>query len=40
MKIACIQLSSGENYENNFKKDQSYSNQDINDDWDSADNDW
>ena len=25
---------------NNFKKDQSYSNQDINDDWDSADNDW
>ena len=26
--------------DNNFKKDQSYSNQDINDDWDSADNDW
>ena len=25
---------------NNFKKDQSYSNQDIKDDWDSADNDW
>ena len=24
----------------NFKKDQSYSNQDIKDDWDSADNDW
>ena len=26
--------------ENNFKKDQSYSNQDIKDDWDNADNDW
>ena len=26
--------------DNNFKKDQSYSNQDIKDDWDSADNDW
>jgi len=26
--------------DNNFKKDQSYSNQDIEDDWDSADNDW
>ena len=26
--------------ENNFKKDQSYSNQDIKDDWDKADNDW
>ena len=25
---------------NNFKKDQSYSNQDINDDWDNPDNDW
>jgi len=25
---------------NNFKKDQSYSNQDIKDDWDNADNDW
>jgi len=25
---------------NNFKKDQSYSNQDINDDWDNSDNDW
>ena len=24
----------------NLKKDQSYSNQDINDDWDNADNDW
>ena len=24
----------------NFKKDQSYSNQDIKDDWDIADNDW
>ena len=24
----------------NFKKDQSYSNQDIKDDWDNADNDW
>jgi len=26
--------------DNNFKKDQSYSNQDIKDDWESADNDW
>jgi len=26
--------------DNNFKKDQSYPNQDINDDWDNADNDW
>ena len=26
--------------DNNFKKDQSYSNQEIKDDWDSADNDW
>ncbi len=26
--------------ENNLKKDQSYSNQDIKDDWDNADNDW
>ena len=26
--------------DNNFKKDQSYSNEDIKDDWDSADNDW
>jgi len=26
--------------ENNFKKDQRFSNQDIKDDWDSADNDW
>ena len=26
--------------DNNFKKDQSYSNQDIKDDWDTADNDW
>ncbi len=26
--------------DNNFKKDQSYSNQDIKDDWDSADDDW
>ena len=26
--------------DNNLKKDQSYSNQDINDDWDNADNDW
>ena len=26
--------------DNNFKKDQSYSNQDIKDDWDDADNDW
>jgi uncharacterized membrane protein YciS (DUF1049 family) len=26
--------------DNNSKKDQSYSNQDIKDDWDSADNDW
>ena len=26
--------------ENNSKKDQSYSNQDIKDDWDNADNDW
>ena len=26
--------------DNNFKKDQSYSNQDIKDEWDSADNDW
>ena len=25
---------------NNFKKDQSYSNQDNEDDWDNADNDW
>ena len=25
---------------NNLKKDQSYSNQDIKDDWDNADNDW
>ena len=25
---------------NNYKKDQSYSNQDINDDWDNPDNDW
>ena len=26
--------------DNKFKKDQSYSNQDIKDDWDNADNDW
>ena len=26
--------------DNNLKKDQSYSNQDIKDDWDSTDNDW
>ena len=26
--------------ENNLKKDQSYSNKDIKDDWDNADNDW
>jgi len=26
--------------DNNFQKDQSYSTQDIKDDWDSADNDW
>ena len=26
--------------DNNFKKDQSYSNQDTRDDWDNADNDW
>ena len=26
--------------DNKFKKDQSYSNQDIKDDWDRADNDW
>ena len=26
--------------DNNFKKDQSYSNQDIKDDWDYADDDW
>ena len=26
--------------DNYFKKDQSYSNQDIKDDWDNADNDW
>jgi uncharacterized membrane protein YciS (DUF1049 family) len=26
--------------DNNFKKDQSYSNQEIKDDWDNADNDW
>ena len=26
--------------DNNLKNDQSYSNQDIKDDWDSADNDW
>ena len=26
--------------DNNFKKDQNYSNQDIVDDWDNADNDW
>ena len=26
--------------DNNFKKDQSYSNQDIKDDWDNTDNDW
>ena len=26
--------------DNNFKNDQSYSNQDIKDDWDNADNDW
>ena len=26
--------------DNNLKKDQSYSNQDNKDDWDSADNDW
>ena len=26
--------------DNNFKKDQSYSNQDIKDDWDNADNEW
>ncbi len=26
--------------DNNLKKDQSYSNQEIKDDWDSADNDW
>ena len=28
------------NMNNNLKKDQSYSNQDIKDDWDNADNDW
>ena len=26
--------------DNNLKKDQRYSDQDINDDWDNADNDW
>ena len=26
--------------DNNLKKDQSYSNQDIKDDWDNVDNDW
>jgi len=26
--------------DNNFKKEQSYSNQDIKDDWDNADNEW
>ena len=26
--------------DNNLKKDQSYSDQDINDDWDNVDNDW
>ena len=26
--------------DNNFKKDQNYSNQDNKDDWDNADNDW
>ena len=26
--------------DNDFKKDQSYSNQDIKDDWDNTDNDW
>ena len=26
--------------DNNLKQDQSYSNQDIKDDWDNADNDW
>ena len=26
--------------DNNLKKDQSYSNQDIKDDWDNSDNDW
>ena len=26
--------------DNNFEKDQSYSNQDTKDDWDNADNDW
>ena len=26
--------------DNNLKKDQSYSNQDIRDDWDNTDNDW
>jgi len=26
--------------DNNLKKDPSYSNQDIKDDWDNADNDW
>ena len=26
--------------DNNLKKDKNYSNQDINDDWDNADNDW
>jgi len=26
--------------DNNLQKDQSYSNQDIKDDWDNADNDW
>jgi hypothetical protein len=26
--------------DNNSKKDQSYSNQDIKDDWDNVDNDW
>ena len=26
--------------DNNFKKDQIYSNQDIKDDWDNTDNDW
>ena len=26
--------------DNNYKKDQTYQNQDIKDDWDNADNDW
>ena len=26
--------------DNNLKNDQSYSNQDIKDDWDNTDNDW